>query len=360
MEPTFLKSAEELLPLLAGKRFLLIHGHSFESFPFAEELRSRCAAEFTGFSPNPTLEEAQAGLRVFQEQGCDGILAVGGGSAMDTAKCIRCFANTAPESCDLRAPVEDTGVPLYALPTTAGSGSESTRYSVIVKDGAKISLSDESLLPAVVVLEPSVLASLPLFQKKCTLLDALCQAIEALWSIRADERSDALARESAELIRDHWRDYIFRNDPASFEPILRAANLSGQAIHITATTAGHAMSYALTTLYGVAHGLAVATIMAKVWPWNIAHMEDCADPRGAAHLERVLNSLPISYEQFLEMLEEMELRHPVCGAKWEDLPKMCASVNPVRLKNHPVTLRPETIEALYRELIGELGREQNP
>ena len=182
MEQTTLFDLSELRPRLSGRRFLLMHGPFYDSLGLGPFFDSLDAVHFTGFTPNPLYEQVEEGVRCFLQNGCRAIVAVGGGSAMDVAKCVKLFCRMDPAVNYLHQEKRDTGVPLYALPTTAGTGSEATRHAVIYYQGEKQSVSHPSIVPDAAVLLPEMLRSLPLYQKKCTLLDALCQAIESWWS----------------------------------------------------------------------------------------------------------------------------------------------------------------------------------
>ena len=142
MNQTILQGAEKLFPLLEGKNYLLVCGHSFSRFPFADRFAPR--AIFKDFTPNPLYQQAAEGVRLFNSTGCDAIVAVGGGSAMDIAKCIKLFCRMNPQINYLEQEYRDTGIPLFAMPTTAGTGSESTRHAVVYYNGKKQSISHPS------------------------------------------------------------------------------------------------------------------------------------------------------------------------------------------------------------------------
>ena len=171
----------------AWKKIFLVAGKSFDTLPLGEEFWTLAeelkleVERFSAFSVNPLFQEAVKGARAFRDFSADVIFAVGGGSAMDTAKCIKLFSSI-PEKELLKTPWKDNGVPLLAVPTTAGTGSESTPFAVLYKDGEKISVEDESIYPLIRVEDARSLRTLPLFQKKACLLDALSHAMESIWS----------------------------------------------------------------------------------------------------------------------------------------------------------------------------------
>lgn len=302
---------------------------------------------FRDFSPNPRYEEVENALQKFRTEGCNAVAGMGGGSAIDVAKCVKYFSQT-PER-------DDIG--LTAIPTTAGTGSEATRFAVVYKQGKKQSIDHESIVPDAVILDGGYLKGLPEYQKKATLLDALCQAVESQWSIHATDESRGFASQAISLILSNQKDYL-AGDVSRNQALLEAAYLSGKAINLTQTTAAHAMSYQITSLFSLAHGHAVALCLPYVWKYLCQHMESCIDPRGAAHLSEVMLELSRAfggreiedgYRQFLNLIREMRMeeRRTISDRQLSDLTD---SVNLKRLKNTPVELSKETLRELYRNI----------
>ena len=120
--------------------------------------------------------------------------------------------------CYLQQDFSDSGIPLVAIPTTAGTGSESTRFAVIYHQGVKQSVTHPSIIPNYAILEPAVLSSLPVYQKKCTVLDALCQGIESWWSINSTPQSHKLSCEAVRTLVDNIEPYIFEHSAAAAAP----------------------------------------------------------------------------------------------------------------------------------------------
>lgn len=358
-----LKGIKNLSEALKGSTKVLLVCDS--SFPF---LTIKCDIErmevpyvvFDQFTPNPLYEDVCKGVDLFNGAQCDTILAVGGGSSLDVAKCIKLYCQMEKNKLYLEQEYKDTGVKLIAIPTTAGTGSESTRYAVIYYDGKKQSVTHESIIPDVAILEPKVLKSLPLYQKKCTMMDALCQGIESWWSVNSTEESKKLSKEAVEIIMQRWREYIFENTDASAEAIMHAANLAGQAICITQTTAPHAFSYKITSLYKLPHGHAVAVGLPVIWKYMVGNMDKCIDSRGQEYLGGIFDEIAKAMDcanpvhaiaKFREMVEEMDLKNPITKTKDEDLQLLSTSVNPVRLKNNPVRLLDDDIKNVYDEIL---------
>ena len=282
---------------------------------------------FSGFTSNPQFEDIMAGVSVLKNNMCDFILAVGGGSSIDTAKGIKYYSHA--------------DIPIMATPTTSGTGSEATHFAAIYIDGEKHSITDDTLLPDYVVLQPDVLKTLPTYQKKCTMLDALCQAIESWWSKSATPESIEYSRKAIRLILDNMESYL-ANDDEGNRNMLTASNLAGKAINITTTTAPHAMSYKLTSLYGLPHGHAVALCLPKVW----RHMKGFDEIALALGGESCDEAVTI----FEKLLKDLDIFPPPTATD-SDLDMLASSVNLQRLNNNPVELEKDIIKELYYKIL---------
>ena len=351
------------------KLFLVIDS----SYPFLnikdaiEALLVEEKVKFSDFTPNPLYEQVCNGIELLKSSNCDTILAVGGGSAIDVAKCIKLAvlakegnAAIIPPLVSTRVECDGTKLPSIAIPTTAGTGSESTHNAVMYYEGAKQTVTNDGVLPDYAVLEPSVLKTLPLYQKKCTMMDALCQGIESWWSVNSTEKSYEYSRKTIELIMANWRKYIFENDDEAAAQIMLAANYGGRAINITQTTAAHAFSYKITSLYKLPHGHAVALGLPVIWEYMLGNMDKCIDARGQEYLEDIFNHIAMSMgcdspQQaivvFRDMMKDMELNNPAAGNREEELNLLSTSVNPVRLKNNPVNPSLTDIYSLYNLIL---------
>lgn len=358
-----LKGINSLGEALKGStKVLLVCDSSFPYLSIRQDIEYMDTPHvmFDRFTPNPLYEDVCKGVNLFQTAKCDTILAVGGGSSLDVAKCIKLYCQMPKDKIYLEQEYKDTGVKLIAIPTTAGTGSESTRYAVIYYDGKKQSVTHDSIIPDVAILEPKVLKTLPLYQKKCTLMDALCQGIESWWSVNSTDESKKLSKEAVEIIMQWWHEYIFENTDASAEAIMHAANLAGQAICITQTTAPHAFSYKITSMYKLPHGHAVAVCLPEIWEYMIGNMDKCIDSRGEEYLLGVFEEISQAMGSktpkeaivlFRQMISEMELLNPKAENREEELEILSTSVNPVRLKNNPVELSLISIHNLYQSII---------
>lgn len=315
---------------------------------------------FKDFQPNPQYESVLRGIELFRRERCDSIIAVGGGSAMDVAKCIKAYANMSGNGENgeyLKQEIVPNAIPFLAIPTTAGTGSEATRYAVIYFDGKKQSITSDTLIPQTVLMNPDVLKTLPMYQRKSTMMDALCHAVESFWSVNSTEESREYSREAIQGVLAHMNGYL-NNTEEGNAGMLMAAHTAGKAINVTQTTAGHAMCYKLTGLFGIAHGHAAILCDRILYPWMIENTDKCVDPRGKEYLIRTLDGIAramgcVDARTGAKKLQEifLSLGLEVPEASDEQFCELTVSVNPVRLKNHPIALDEATINELYHEIL---------
>ena len=349
--------------LVGKKKVLLICDASLK---FLEDFNRKLAeittpmVSFSDFQPNPLYESVVEGVKKFRDEACDSIIAVGGGSAIDVAKCIKLYSNLPGDGADgawLKAEIIPNNIPFCAMPTTAGTGSEATRYAVIYYNGAKQSITSDSFIPETVLMDPSSLKTLPLYQKKATMCDALCHAIESLWSVNSTFESKAYSRDAIKGVLKHMDGYLSNTEDGNAGMLL-AAHKAGQAINITQTTAGHAMCYKITSLFGTAHGHAAILCDRVLFPWMIENTDKCIDPRGKKYLEGVFYEIAYALgceipeqavEKLKEIFQKLELSVPIATDR--QFAELKTSVNPVRLKNHPIALGVDTIDMLYHMIL---------
>ncbi len=341
-----------------SKPLLVFNDFMYNDSLFSQFIKENKFSIFTSYSSNPVYEEVLEGIKIFNNDRCDSLIAIGGGSTIDVAKAIKMFLPLDPKVNYLEQQSVFSKLKIIAAPTTAGTGSESTRYSVIYYRGEKQSLVHDSILPDVVLLDPSFLVNLPEYHKKASLLDAFCQSVESCWSINSTVESREYSKASLEIILSSTKDYL-KGDFSKNMDILYASNLAGKAINITQTTAPHAMSYKLTSLTKIAHGHAVALCLPGVFEYMINHLENLDDPRGTGHFELILNELMGIFKattlhelhmSISDFIKIFNLPNPTISNEMID--QLVDSVNLIRLKNHPITLSRSAIHQIYMNISG--------
>lgn len=192
---------------------------------------------------NPTIEYAQEILKQVRDGGYTSIVSKGGGSTIDVGKYIAVQLN----------------IPHHAIPTTAGTGSEVSKYCVLTVDGKKKSFTGDEYIPTSYELNPKNVITCPADFTLSAGLDAFCQAIESIWSNNATGESESYAEAAINLIENNlFKSFEDLSNQRYRMNMLIAANLSGRAINIARTNVCHAISYVLTELYQIPHGIACA------------------------------------------------------------------------------------------------------
>ena len=297
---------------------------------------------YDGVQPNPTDEDVEDGLRLYREAGCDGLIAFGGGSPMDCAKAIG--ARVVRPGRTIAQMQGLFGVlhrlpPFFAVPTTAGTGSETTLAAVITEKAThhKASINDPSLIPHVAVLDPALTMGLPPAVTAATGMDALCHAVEAYtnhtYCTRLENR---MAKEAVRLIHQYLpRAYANGSDREARQQMQQAAFCAGRAFTRGCVGNVHAAGHTLSALYGVAHGQAMAALMPVV-----LRMYGSKVHRRLAELAQECGFTGTDAEKaetFIRWMERMNahmgLPSGFAMIRDEDIPQMCrwaqAEANPV-------------------------------
>lgn len=349
----------EQLPKLIHERYgeaasvLLVHGKTsffasgadallYSDYPLQWE-------HFDAVKPNPEVESVAAAAEKCQQLQPAVVVAVGGGSVIDTAKGMLALSTSTSVdqliSGDFSVP--DNRPLFVAVPTTAGSGSEATHFSVLYRDGVKYSIAHQLLRPDIVLLDPTLLRSCPEPLSLAAGADAVCQCVESLWNKNATDRSRELALEGLQLLLPVF--FERRN----WDQKLLGAHRAGQAIDITKTTAGHALSYGLTSLFGIPHGFAVLAVMQQLVATMTIHdvvpavtadeIENCFSAWGAQFIS--------SFQAFAEAVwERHSLRPYLAESALSAVNQLTKSVNLQRLANHPVLITEQEANKVYETL----------
>jgi alcohol dehydrogenase class IV len=215
---------------------------------------------------NPTLDCALEIARTIKDERCDFVLAIGGGSPMDAAKAAAALAAQAVPRDEVFSAAFSKALPVAAVPTTAGTGSEATPYAILTDDAAetKRSIASPAIFPRFAFLDAAYLRGLDKTVLVNTALDAFSHAIEGMLSVRACPISDSLAKESLAIIASHFG-AIGQGHPEAkaLEELLLASTLAGMVIANTGTTAVHALGYSLTYYKNIDHGRANGLLLAR-------------------------------------------------------------------------------------------------
>lgn len=228
---------------------------------------------FSDIKPNPTIENVQAGVEAYQAAGADYIIAIGGGSSMDTAKAVSIIINN-PEFADVRslegaAATKQKGVPIIAVPTTAGTAAEVTINYVITdtEKNRKMVCVDPHDLPVLAVVDPDMMSSMPKELTAATGMDALTHAIEGYITAGAWELSDMFHLKAIEIIARSLRDAV-ENTPKGRSDMALGQYIAGMGFSNVGLGIVHSMAHPLGALYDTPHGIANAILLPAVMEYN--------------------------------------------------------------------------------------------
>lgn len=272
----------EHLDSMSARRWLVVTDKVLAGLGFVDKVKAgfesgegAVAAVFDGVEPNSETAQVEAGARVGKDAGCDGVIGLGGGSALDTAKAIAILLAHEGALLDFQGAQSLPGpvAPLVAIPTTAGTGSEVTNCAVVLDEASqtKVTFLDDHLLPDVALLDPDLTAGLPPRVAAATGMDALTHAVEAYVDQQHQPFSDALALEAVGLI-DRYLVRAVRdgaNDAEARGAMMVAANLAGIAFNHSMVGVVHGVSHALGGIFHAPHGEANAVILPHGMRFNL-------------------------------------------------------------------------------------------
>lgn len=349
----------EVIDKVGGKRGLLVTSRSFarDGGVASRALELACGRLvdiYSAVSPNPDVKECDACIESIRHHDCDFVVALGGGSVMDCAKAasVLCRGDISSAEAVAGSPLPASHIPVIAVPTTAGTGSEVTSVSVLSdhERGLKVPLNSPEMYPAVALVDPLLTLSAPPHLTASAGLDALCHAIEAFWSRHHQPVCDALAIEAASLVMNNLERAVKHPDDVDArEKMVLAAVIAGMAFAIPKTSAPHACSYPLTNRLGIAHGEACALTLT----WFLRFNAD----KGCERLRRL--SAALGYETPEALATAIDSLAVAVGAmrslvsfnlseeEIENLEKACMHPN---LRNNPVDVTVEDIHELFRYL----------
>jgi phosphonate metabolism-associated iron-containing alcohol dehydrogenase len=283
VEITFGAGKLSCLPSIVGNRnAVVISDPYFAKIGGRDDLRkllgSSLVATFDGVKPNPTFSSSKRAFQKIKQFKYDIIIALGGGSTIDTAKAVTAIgasgdADWIEDYLKRGAPFPQpfNPKPIIAIPTTAGTGSEVTMWATIwdMDEKKKYSISHTSLYPQKAILDPELTLSLPEEETIYSGLDALSHAMEAIWNKNHNPVSDIFALKAISLVHDYLPE--LRKDLTNLDlrtHLLRASLFAGLAFSNTKTALAHSISYPLTAYFGLPHGLACALPLPHLLRFN--------------------------------------------------------------------------------------------
>jgi len=366
-----LDSLDNLLNILEKydvSRILIVTGKSSFTSSGAEMFIKRALSKyktifFNNFDPNPRLDDALKGIDLLNKNSIDLIIAIGGGSVLDMAKLIKALYKTPHAANNIVSgaqSINDPKIPMIAIPTTAGSGSESTHFAVAYINNKKFSVADNCLMPNYAILDGRLTISASKYQKACNVLDAISQSIESSWAVSGTHKSQELAYSALRLCMESFREYVNNDSLEVAQLMINASNLAGQAINISKTTSAHAWSYGISTYYDIPHGHAVWFTLPKIFEVHSSRSDlKINDPRGYSHMKNTMNNLNkilgisshLSAEKyFKQMLNSIDIKADITNdlkiSKKERKNLSCA-VNKERMGNNPLAFDNKAIKFIF-------------
>ncbi len=313
--------------------------------------------------PEPPLELADEGTKLALKKKCDGVVGIGGGSAMDLAKAIAVLAPNKGKAEDYLGlnRVPGPGLPKIMVPTTAGTGSEVTFTSVFIRKKLKKKegMNSPYLYPELALLDPELTLSLPPHPTAATGIDALCHAIESYTSVIASPMSEMMSIEAIRLISDNLRTAVHDGtNIEAREAMLLGSLYAGLGLANAGVTAVHSLSYPLGGKYGISHGLANTIMLPRVMAFNLpGALEKFVDI--AEVMGEIVDDLPLREAAYLAV-EAVEALIEDCGimttleeleipeTEFPELAKVAMTVARP-LANNPCKMTLDEMVELYQE-----------
>lgn len=251
--------------LITGRRFARSSGYLDKLRGLLESAGVKEVLIFDRVEPNPSASLIDEGGRIAAEKKVDFVVGFGGGSALDTAKGVAVVAALGGSIVDYFYPVEvrQPVLPIIAIPTTCGTGSEVTRYAVISHGRRKNVVLGDSIVPIAAVLDSNVLGHLPRDVLAHTAMDALSHAIESYFHVKSNDLTRMFSAEASRIIFENFKQ-AYDGDPDCRERLFYASMIAGLAINFSGTVIVHGLGYYLTERHGIPHGLANALFLPQL------------------------------------------------------------------------------------------------
>ena len=307
----------EILNSLGAKRPLIITDKMMVSLGYIDQIQNLLKAEniesdyFDETIPEPTSASIEAGVNHVKTHQYDAIIAVGGGSPIDSAKAISILSKFGGEIRDYKFPrqVNEIGLPIIAIPTTAGTGSECTRFTIITDDktSEKMLCAGLGFLPIAAIIDYELTMSLPARTTADTGIDALTHAIEAYVSKKASPYSDAQAIAAMKLIGPNLQiAYHEPGNESAREKMMLGSTFAGIAFSNASVALVHGMSRPIGAFFHVPHGLSNAMLLPMITEFSIQAAPEryayCAKAMGVAHID---DSHEVANQKLVQALAEI-------------------------------------------------------
>ncbi len=349
-------------PLLVTDKFMVSTGVAQQILDLLSAA-GLSPALFDAVVPDPTTDSLDEGVKAITDHGADAVIGLGGGSPMDSAKALAVLAPNEGRMRDYKAPRSYTGaaLPIIAIPTTAGSGSEATQFTVITdsESNEKMLCPGLSFLPVAVVVDFELTISMPARLTADTGVDALTHAIEAYVSRKANPFSDGLALTAIRTIGTHIRAaYADGSDRVAREAMMLASMQAGMAFSNASVALVHGMSRPIGAHFHVAHGLSNAMLLPAITAFSLSGAEqryaDCARALGVA--DAAAKDRPAAQALVValgDLCRELAVPTPssygIDRAEWERLTPLMATqaLESGSPSNNPVVPSSVEIESLY-------------
>lgn len=319
---------------------------------------------FSEIKPNPTVSNVKAGVEAFAKSGADFILAIGGGSSIDTSKAIGIITNN-PEFNDVVslegvAPTKKKSVPIIALPTTAGTAAEVTINYVITdeENQKKMVCVDPNDIPAIAIVDAELMYTLPKGLTASTGLDALTHAIEGLITKGAWEMSDMFELKAIEMIARYLETAVFEPTNAEARNGMAVAQyIAGMAFSNVGLGVVHGMAHPLGAIFDIPHGVANALLLPIIMEFNApAALPKYVDIAKAMNVYKDGMSQEEAAQAAVEAVKALSIKVGIpqhlseLGIKEEDLPRLAASaIADVCTPGNPREVTAEIILELYKK-----------
>ncbi|MCK9329844.1 MAG: iron-containing alcohol dehydrogenase family protein [Candidatus Cloacimonetes bacterium] len=347
-----IKENKKELSSFGKKAFIVTGKHSAKKSGALDDLLealNTLSIEFILFNEiteNPNISSIEKGSLILKQNNCDFIIAIGGGSPLDAAKAISLmYANNLNKNNIFDNSLHKSALPLIAIPTTSGTGSEVTPYSVLTNNETQIKAGFGSplMFPKISFIDPKYTISANKHITRDTAVDALSHLLEGIYSLNHADFLQPLIFKGIELIYNYLLPCLEEPDNYQFrENLMLASTYGGMVIAHSSTTLQHSIGYPLTTVYGLSHGMANGVVMKNMMNFYEPHLDN--------RLNKLFEYLRINKQDFFNWLDKLDLKfehHITEEFLTARIPEVLNSRN---MAITPVKVNEEQLKKLYLQL----------